>query len=352
MFTKLIALKAAGMTGLMLLSACTNTPPEIRYDAGDFAPAVHVAPLSKPVEIVERPQPVPMPGQLKFLSQGDRPRITDDLDPEEQVLEANMAAKIEPTMAGYINAIQVYPFMEGALYQLYTAPGQVSDIALQPGETIVAVSAGDTVRWVIGDTVSGSGSSARAHVLVKPIKEDLVTNLVILTDRRAYHIDLISTYETYMASLSWHYSKDQLIALRRRNAVAEDAADRVVDQGLQLEKLQFRYKVSGDNPPWRPVRVFDDTRKVYLQFPARLDQGEAPPLFVVGTDGEAELVNYRVRGRYYIVDRLFAAAELRLGKDPQQIVRITRIGPPAAFDGSLDEEVGGADRPTFLEEGR
>src|SRR3546814_64180 len=62
----------------------------------------------------------------------------------------------------------------------------------------------------------------------------------------------------------------------------------------------------------------------YIAFPRRIDQGEAPPLFVVGPEGGAELVNYRVRGNYYVVDRLFAAAELRLGQDPQQIVRISR----------------------------
>ena len=39
---------------------------------------------------------------------------------------------------------------------------------------------------------------------------------------------------------------------------------------------------------------------------------------------EPALVNYRVQGNYYVVDRLFAAAELRLGSDPQRIVRIVR----------------------------
>ena len=93
-----------------------------------------------------------------------------------------------------------------------------------------------------------------------------------------------------------------------------------------MASLRFRYEITGDDPPWRPVRVFDDQRKVYIQFPSGLVQGEAPPLFVVGQDGDAELVNYRVRGTYYIVDRLFAAAELRLGEKPQQIVRISRVG--------------------------
>jgi type IV secretion system protein VirB9 len=82
--------------------------------------------------------------------------------------------------------------------------------------------------------------------------------------------------------------------------------------------------VTGDNPPWKPVRAFDDGSKVYIEFPSRIDQGEAPPLFVVGPNGDNQLVNYRVRDNYYIVDRLFAAAELRLGEKRQQVVRITR----------------------------
>ena len=98
------------------------------------------------------------------------------------------------------------------------------------------------------------------------------------------------------------------------------------------DDLRFRYRITRDDPPWRPVRVFDDTAKVYIQFPVRLNQGEAPPLFVVGPAGEAELVNYRVRGHTYIVDRLFAAAELRLGEDQQQVVRITRTDEAVGFN--------------------
>ena len=58
-----------------------------------------------------------------------------------------------------------------------------------------------------------------------------------------------------------------------------------------------------------------------------------PPLFVIGPEGDtSELVNYRVRGNYMIVDRLFAAAELRLGAgDSQKRVRIVRTdGRPAS----------------------
>lgn len=320
------------LASVLSLAACASTkqlPPRIDFDAAEFQPAALAVDPPGPVKIVELAEPLPLPGQLK-RKPGETQEAVDDRPPEERIVAANEAAKVEPTTDGYINAIQIYPFVEGALYQLYTAPEQVSDIALQAGERITAVSAGDTVRWVIGDTVSGSGDTAQAHVLVKPIKEGLRTNLVIITDRRTYHLELTSDTDTYMASVSWHYPRDELLALQRRNEQAQAASEHVADRGLRLDRLKFRYAMSGDNPPWRPVRVFDDTHKVYIQFPDRLDQGEAPPLFVVGPNGENQLVNYRVNGSYYIVDRLFAAAELRLGSDPQQIVRITRTdGRPA-----------------------
>jgi type IV secretion system protein VirB9 len=233
---------------------------------------------------------------------------------------ANQLALHEPSSAGYINAAQIYPFSENALYRLYAAPGQVTDVALEPGETLSAISAGDTVRWAVGDTASGAGTSRQVHVMVKPFAAGLTTNLVILTDKRAYHLQLASTERTAMAALSWSYPQEALIAAR----AAAEQGPLTIDAGLQVDDLKFRYAVSGDNPPWKPVRVFDDGKKVYIQFPDQIDRGEAPPLFVVGQDGQSELVNYRMRGNFYVVDRLFSKAELRLGQDPQQVVRITR----------------------------
>jgi type IV secretion system protein VirB9 len=163
---------------------------------------------------------------------------------------------------------------------------------------------------------------------VKPFAAGLKTNLVIMTDRRSYHLVLESTDRTSMAAISWTYPQDQLVSLHQQNERADAVAP--IAEGVALEDLKFRYTVTGDNPPWRPVRAFDDGSHVYIEFPSRIDQGEAPPLFVVGPEGDNQLVNYRVRRNYYIVDRLFAAAELRLGQDPQQVVRISRTDTVAS----------------------
>jgi len=242
------------------------------------------------------------------------------------VAAAKHAATLEPAAGAYLDAVQVYPFSEGAIYHVYTAPGQVTDIALQPGETLGAVAAGDTVRWVIGDTTSGSGDTKRTHVLIKPFAPGLATNLVITTTRRSYHLALTSTARTAMAALSWTYPQDQLIALKK--AAEQVQAAEPVARGLPVDQLHFDYAITGDQPAWRPLRAFDDGRQTFIQFPANLGVGEAPPLFLVDAKGEAELVNYRVQGRFYVVDRLFDAAELRLGRKHQEVVRISRTGEP------------------------
>ncbi|HWT42705.1 MAG TPA: P-type conjugative transfer protein TrbG [Sphingopyxis sp.] len=240
------------------------------------------------------------------------------------VAAANKAALREPAASGYLHAVQVYPFADGVLYRLYTAPERISDIALQPGETLTSVAAGDTVRWTVGDTTSGSGEGKRTHILVKPFGAGLSTNLVITTDRRVYRIQLTSRAAAAMSAISWTYPADELLALARGRAAAEAAQP--VSAAVEIERLNFHYRISGDKPAWLPLRAFDDGRQTWIEFPPAIAVTEAPPLFVLGDKGEAELVNYRVSGRYYIVDRLFGAAELRLGAKKQKIVRVTRLG--------------------------
>ena len=134
---------------------------------------------------------------------------------------------------------------------------------------------------------------------------------VINTSRRTYHLELRATAATYMASVSWSYPEAELIALRAAEAERERVAP--VAAGLDLAALNFRYSLSGDKPGWRPVRVFDDGRQIFIEFGDDIGTGEMPPLFATGAKGEAELLNYRVHGRFMIVDRLFERGELRLG---------------------------------------
>ncbi|MER9740829.1 P-type conjugative transfer protein TrbG [Mesorhizobium sp. M0187] len=352
------ALRKMAFPALLLLTsalagcATRQKPPEISYD--DPVPAVQAVDPPPPVKVVELSKPLPLPGQLKPVGKAAKPD-PEPTDPAARVNLANAAARVQPVRNGFINSMQVYPFVDGALYQVYASPGQITDIALQPGEQLVGsgpVAAGDTVRWIIGDTESGTGGAKQVHILVKPTRADLLTNLVINTDRRTYHMELRSTPSTYMASVSWQYPQDQLIALRRQNQEAE--AVQPVSTGIDLSRVNFRYQVTGDRAPWRPLRAFDDGKQVFIEFPRGIGQGEMPPLFVVGPEGDtSELVNYRVRGNYMIVDRLFAAAELRFGAGKnQQRIRISRTDGVKSSRFSWMRGPGETPKATSLRTGR
>lgn len=301
-------LPLALITALLLSGCATYKPPVIDYDSD-------VPPLAAPPPpFVEQPPTAVHTPPAWTPSRGGENAET----PEARVINANAAARVEPRREGYYNAIQVFPYSEGALYQVYASPGQITNIALEPGERLTGdgpIAAGDTARWIIGDTTSGSGRAERVHILVKPTRPDIATNLVISTDRRAYLLELRANESSYMPSIAWSYPR-----------VPTQTRPPVVTQPIipSASHRRYRYGLQGDAPPWRPQTVFDDGRRVYVVFPRGIVQGEMPPLLVIDADGAAQLVNTRVHQNILIVYRLFAAAELRLGGDNQQMVRIVR----------------------------
>ena len=306
---------AALLLSASALAGCASKPPEISYDSSvPPLPAVSAAVTD------DRPKPLHVPPAW-MPARGGAAAGT----PTARVENANVAARVQPRREGYYNAIQIYPWSDGALYQVYAAPGQITDIALEPGESLTGagpIAAGDTARWIIGDTESGSGVTRRVHVLVKPSRADITTNLVVTTDRRTYMLELRSGQKPYMPAVAWAYPQ----SLSQRQAMP---ATPVVPAAAARN---YRYGLTGGNPPWKPVAVYDDGRRVYVEFPRGIVQGEMPPIFVIGPEGEAQIANTRIHQHILIVDRLFGAAELRLGSgDRQQTVRIVRTdGRPSS----------------------
>lgn len=297
---------------VITLSGCTAfRPPQISYDDD-------VPPLPDPPALADdRPRPLHVPPPWTPARGGKR-GATEAKEAIARIETANNAARVEPRQKGYFNAVQIFPYSPGALYQIYASPGQITDIALEPGEQLVGsgpVAAGDTVRWVVGDTESGSGDLRRVHIMVKPTRPGIETNLIVNTDRRTYLIELRSREKPYMPSVAWFYPED-----RTGRARSKPPVPFIPDVSLR----RYRYVVEGHSPPWRPVNAYDDGRKVYIEFSPGIVQGEMPPLFIVGPEGKPEIVNYRAYKNILIVDRLFAAAELRLGGENQEKVRIVR----------------------------
>ena len=194
------------------LSGCTTfKPPQISYD-DDVPPSPDL-----PMPLDEHAKPLNVPPAWTPARGGNKGEA-EAKDPSDRIEIANEVARVQPRRAGYFNAVQVFPFSPGALYQIYASPGQITDIALEPGEQLTGsgpLAAGDTVRWIVGDTESGNGETRRVHIMVKPTRPAIETNLVVNTDRRTYLIELRSREKPYMPSVAWFYPEDRSPAARK-----------------------------------------------------------------------------------------------------------------------------------------
>ena len=196
-------------------------------------------------------------------------------------------------------------FPYGSYQATVTArPLHVVDVEMQPGETVQETATGDTKRWLINVIHNNPD-----HVIIKPTDVDLTTNLVIITDKHTYNLRLVSKDASYVPKVGWYYPAETVKQWSQAEAGNPTVATL---PAVTADKLNFTYWLEGPER-LRPVRVFDDGAHVYLQMPATLRAGDAPAVFVTGVDGNDELVNYRLAGHYYVIDKLFEKASLVLG---------------------------------------
>jgi len=243
----------------------------------------------------------------------------------------------------------VYIFGQG-MPVMVCAPLRVCAIELQAGEHLQSQpQIGDSRRWEITPVLSGSGLEETPLLIVKPIEPGLETDLIVPTDRRTYVFRLVSDPARFVSRLAFQYPGDdgakwaafeirQDAAKRDAEAVTEQAREKDKRAGVvpmaenALDNLYFDYKLDGD-VAFRPERVFDDGAHTYLIYPNDGRFRELPTLLIVA-NGKSELVNFRVDGSRYIVDRLFDKAILVIGVGKKQTrVTIARVTPYSGSTG-------------------
>ncbi|PLY12874.1 MAG: P-type conjugative transfer protein TrbG [Sedimenticola sp.] len=218
------------------------------------------------------------------------------------------------------NGTVIFPYGE-SLPTIVCAPLRLCDIALQPGETVKHVRLGDTVRWKISPASSGPEIAPTTHAIVKPLEANLETTLLITTDRRTYHLRLVSDKKSWMPQVAFEYPEDQerawaQYAVQQKELEQKEKLETMPQIGMHIEDLNFKYTIEGDSH-WRPVRVFDDGTHTYIDLPRESKFRDAPILLV--KDGKQDrLVNYRMHGERFVVDSLFDEAVLISGVGSEQ----------------------------------
>lgn len=215
---------------------------------------------------------------------------------------------------------------------LVCTPLQVCSIELQAGEVVNDIHVGDKVRWSVTPAMQGAGADSTTYVIVKPTDAGLVTNLLLVTDRRTYTIKLASTQKSWIPVLSFDYPDEMDRAWKNyQQAQHKQIQGNTMSNGQNLANLDFGFRISGDNPAWKPQRIYTDGGKTYIQFPSSNFGGDAPALVALGKGGlfrsTEEIINYRVIGDRYVVDKVIDRVALIQGVGRQQVkVTIARTG--------------------------
>jgi P-type conjugative transfer protein TrbG len=250
-------------------------------------------------------------------------------NPKDIIVEANKKASYQPESKQFLNAGMIFDWEPNRIYQIYTKPGRITDIALEPGEKLSNIAGGDTQRWTISESQSGADDSLTKHIFVKPQQDDLASNLVLTTDRRVYHIELHSKPDVpYQAAVSWNFPRPLLLTSRSIESAKEKKISTPLS-GLLNQQLNFKYHfVATSKPKWMPRRVFDDGHKTYIEFPSSMQDAEAPALWGLTNAKESEVINYRRYQNFYIIDHLIDLAELLVDAQSDIKVGIEREGEP------------------------
>jgi P-type conjugative transfer protein TrbG len=280
-------------------------------------------------------QQPPAPPPPKVMVEAPAPKPEAPPPPTEAEILAAQPSEVQDAIQAHAQSGEwpvfntpgyvLYPYDQGPQPAIDCAPLRTTDIQLQPGETITDVAMGDTERWIATPASSGDPRSPVPHLAVKPQAPGIETNLTIYTTRHIYHL-LLRSRGRAMQEVEFYYPEEVLASIKDADAAAakaktetaldppsdDNAAGAMKVPAIDPAQLNFAYKVDGPNVPFRPIRAFDDGRHVYIQMAPGMKTSEAPAL-LIAAGGGTQMVNYRVEGDYYVVDRLFDQAVLVSG---------------------------------------
>lgn len=208
---------------------------------------------------------------------------------------------------------------------IVTAPLRLTNISLEPGEEIKDVQIGDSIRWIISLSISGEEPNTTSHIIVKPTEKNLQTTLNIMTNKRVYKLNLISENKKFMPSIAFIYPGEITASLE---AYKQKLKEKSQSKNFQkpdepipsnIDSLDFGYSIEGKSD-FKPLRVYNDGVKTYIQMPKNMKFYEAPALMILDKNDNKEIVNYRLKIDTFIVDRLFNKALLISGVDDKGIL--------------------------------
>lgn len=209
--------------------------------------------------------------------------------------------------------------------------GTSTMIELQPDEKIETLALGDSLAWKVEPNRKGN------IIFVKPVDKNAQSNLNVVTDKRIYSFILRSNTRPPSGQLyevRFRFPDDDADARLIAQAKERAAHPNLKELNIANANSDYGYKGSSVN---KPVAVFDDGTKTWFRF-----EGETPAIYIVDSERNESLINFRTEGPYTIVDKVSPQWTLRNGTESTCIFnrRLTNLHEPNGLEPYAPQRVG------------
>lgn len=224
----------------------------------------------------------------------------------------------------------IFNYAEDNSYQIFVKEDFITVIKLEANEDVLYIAGGNTEGFMLDQTRGGKDGSSLVYI--KPLFEDLDTNIIITTDKRVYYFDVKTSKSMFNPMVRFNYPLEtQIIAYADETRVKELTAPITTDKKLSEtmsyipsnEVRDLNYEIKDSNII-SPDLVYNNGVKTFVRMKKGIQ--EMPILEVLDANGKPEKVNQRVEEKdgykFFIVDKIFEQGQTKLGNTTARFNRI------------------------------
>ena len=224
----------------------------------------------------------------------------------------------------------IFNYAEDNSYQIFVKEDFITVIKLEANEDVLYIAGGNTEGFMLDQTRGGKDGSSLVYI--KPLFEDLDTNIIITTDKRVYYFDVKTSKSMFNPMVRFNYPLEtQIIAYADETRVKELTAPITTDKKLSEtmsyipsnEVRDLNYEIKDSNLI-SPDLVYNNGVKTFVRMKKGIQ--EMPILEVLDANGKPEKVNQRVEEKdgykFFIVDKIFEQGQTKLGNTTARFNRI------------------------------
>jgi len=212
--------------------------------------------------------------------------------------------------------IRTIVYNPNEVFQLKFHYGFQSFIEFAPDEEIEIISLGEAYPWKI--------TPINKRIFIRPIQVDVTTNMTVITTKRTYQFEITGLAydgkdnEDLIYSIKFFYP-DSSLKKPMMNADGTQTNTISVKDGFALTNIErgdiinFNYTMAGDAKSIVPIKVFDDGKITYFQFPN--NNLIIPEFSLVDIYGNETKLNYYIDGDYVAINTVGIQFALRNNKE-------------------------------------